>query len=167
MVDKAANNMNGTSNVTSKNADKVSVSKKATAWVAKMNREWVAVGNFQIKMLLEEPEFISVVGAPERFEKAVFLKGNLYPVFNSKLFSSKSISKNRRSIGLVIFFNEKTQQAEYGALEFESIPQKVSVSDDMEISKNDIDSKLTSFSKTAFKIKNQEILLLDLDKIFN
>jgi chemotaxis signal transduction protein len=146
--------------------------KTAQAWIAKIHSKWISIGWFEMKMLLEKPKIISVIGAPKHFQELILFKENLFPLVQlNTLLGLKKVNKSQDSensvIGIVTYYNLSTNSAEHGAIQFDNIPRHINVTNELQIDLDQSKSPLKEYSKTLFQYENEKIHVLDLNKIFN
>ncbi|MBL4671374.1 MAG: chemotaxis protein CheW [Arenicella sp.] len=140
--------------------------KSVSAWLLRINGHAVCVGASELSMLLEAPKTERVLAAPAHCREVMLLEANLYPVVDmSSLLKREPVDSN--AIALIIYKEENETQASYGALRFDSIPERIMVTDDMQIDMDAIDSQLRKFVRAAFKYEDQSVGVLDLSEIFS
>lgn len=140
------------------------------AWISKIRSTWVSVGLLEIKMLLENPTSIRVIGAPGYFSELLVFKGNVIPILNFETILDQDENKHSDEYsvtGLVTFYNCRTKKAEYGAIKFNSIPENITVTNDMQVKLNQSNSTLKKYSKNVFQYDDEIIHVLNLNKLFN
>lgn len=140
--------------------------KSVSAWLLRINGHAVCVGAPELSMLLEAPKTERVLAAPAHCKEVMLLEANLYPLVDmSSLLKRAPV--NSDAVGLIIYKENNETQASYGALRFDSIPERITVTDDMQIDMNTIDSQLREFVRAALMYEGQPVGVLDLSKIFS
>ncbi len=139
--------------------------KKVDTWLCTIGGKNIAIANNRLKMLVEQPNTISIVGAPDLYNRMLFLQGKFYPIVNVKPLLTDNA--DLQVAALVLYKDFDTSLVTYGAIEFDRIPEKILVSDDMSINLTELPTGISGYSLAGFEYVNKKIGVLDVDKIFN
>lgn len=146
--------------------DKVNSNHSAKAWLVQVAKKWVAIGNYELKMLVRDAHIVPVLGAPSHCRDLLIMGDNVFPVLNTEIFFGEKINHNG-IFGLVTYTDNKLKKPSYGAICFDGAPQGVEVTDDMEVEMVPEKDNLHQFSRNIFTYNSSRVSVLDLDRIFN
>lgn len=117
-------------------------------------------------MLLDTPNTVKVVGAPVHCNRLLILETGLYPIVDmTSLVRKEKI--NSTIVALTTYVDQIEGETAYGGLRLDSVPDQITVSDDMQIEVAILSQSLQSFVKAALLYKDQAVGVLDLNKVFN
>ncbi len=142
----------------------------AEAWITQSNGHWLAIGAYELKMLVKDSHIIGVSGAPRHCHELLLLEDKLFPLLDMAHLLDEQKSADNHVIGLLTYFEPTQEKTLYGAMRFDTTPQKIIVSDDLEVGLDKLDTAdeaLKPFLKTAFSYQEKTIGVLDVDKVFN
>ncbi len=141
----------------------------AEAWITQSNGHWLAIGTYELKMLVKDSQIINVSGASPHCHELLLLEDKLFPLLDMARLLGEQKSADNHVIGLLTYFEPTQEKTLYGAMRFDTTPEKITVSDDLEVSLDKLDTTdeaLKPFLKTAFSYQKKIIGVLDIDKIF-
>lgn len=140
--------------------------KKVDTWLCKIGGESVAIASNRLKMIVEKPKSLNIIGAPKLYNRMLSLQGKFYPIINMRSLLAHQTNMQEVA-GLILYKNLATDVVSYGVIEFDEIPQKIFVSDDMAINIDELSGELKALSIAAFEYVNKKVNVLDIDKVFN
>ncbi len=105
----------------------------AAAWISQINGHWLAIGGYELKMLSKDSHIINVSGAPRHCHELFLMENKLFPVIDMPYLLGEQKNGDDYVIGLLTYFEQAQQQMLHGAIRFDTIPEKIMVSDEWEV----------------------------------
>jgi len=139
--------------------------KKVDAWLCKIGGLNFALQSARVQMIVEEPHSIKVLGAPKQYESLLLLQDKFYPIVNFQNILNKELIHDVAV--LVPYKDSHTDQIQSGVIEFDSIPERIQVSDDMVIPMSELADEVAGYSLIAFEYLGEKVGVIDVDKVFN
>jgi len=140
------------------------MSKSIDTWLCQINGEHFAIPTKRLRMLIEEPETISVLGSHPLFHRMLMLQNQFFPLLENNYYFS--VEAEYSVAALVPYIHPETKIMNYGALELDDAPTKIVVNDDLLISLEELDELNAKLSVAAFNYGDRKVGVLDIDNIF-
>jgi len=139
--------------------------KKIETFLCKLGGNSFALPTGRLKMLVEDPEIVGVLGAPKLYNRLLVLQNTFYPIVSVQALIPDAT--NLEVAALIAYIDKASNKPTHGVIEFDGIPERIQVSDDMQIDVNELPSEFIHLCSVGFEYMHEKIGVLDLDAIFN
>jgi len=139
--------------------------KVVETWLCHIGQHAFALPASRVKMIIEDPDKINILGAAQNYQNLLLLQDKFYPILNSSaIFSS---AQDLKVAVLVPYRDKPSNQVEYGVLELDDVPIKIHVNDEMAINKSELTQEVAEFALMGFNYDHKAVGVLDIDTLFN
>jgi len=144
-------------------------SKGVSAWILEVGEIFnLAVGQFELVHIVDQPEYISIPQAPEYCRHAIIWNGVMVPVMNVSSWLMNSPQLDDESIVAILIYRSSSGELNYGGVKLNSTPVLEKVSNDQECELPQASAKLKAVAVSCFKSSaGDAVPVLEIGSLFS
>ena len=139
------------------------------AWLLQVDRLInVAVGQFELLHIVDEPDYISIPQAPEYCSHVILWNDNIVPVVNLATWASGSLQDCSSGAVAILVYKDSQDNFSYGGIKLDHTPTKERVRNDQFSQLTVEQEKWRTISLSCFKTNSGELVpILDVYRLFS
>ena len=140
-----------------------------SAWLLEVSEVCnLAVGQFELVHIVDQPEYISIPQAPEYCRHAIIWNGVMVPVMNVSSWLLSSPQTDDDSIVAILIYKNSSGELSYGGVKLNATPVLEKVSNDQECELPQSSDKLKAVSISCFvSSAGDAVPVLDIGCLFS
>lgn len=140
-----------------------------SAWLLQVDRLInVAVGQFELIHIVDEPEYMSIPQAPEYCRHVILWNDNIVPVMNLTSWASGSLQAHDSAVVAILVYKDSQEKFLYGGVKLDNTPMQERVKNDQFCQLTENMDKWRAVSLSCFKTNAGDIVpIIDVPKLFS
>lgn len=140
-----------------------------TAWLLQVDRLVnVAIGQFELIHIIDEPEYLLIPQAPEYCKDVVLWNGNIVPVMSLTSWLTSDIQADNTGIVAIVVYENAQGKQMFGGLKLSNAPTQAKVTNDQQCQLTADLDKWRKVSLSSFKSRAGNIVpIIDVSKLFS
>ncbi len=139
------------------------------AWLLQLDRLVnVAIGQFELTHIVDQPEYISIPQAPEHCKDIILWNDNIVPVMNLTSWMSGDKQSDAPGVVAIVVYTGAQNNYLYGGIKLNNPPVQVKVKNIQQCQWTKSLDKWKILSISCFKSQEGEVVpIIDITKVFS
>ena len=139
------------------------------AWLLQVDRLVnVAIGQFELIHIVDEPDYLSVPQAPEYCRNVILWNDNIVPVICLTSWASGNVDSDNSGIVAIVVYKGIHNNYTYGGIKLDTAPVQARVKNDQQCQLTDNLITWEGVSLSCFKSSTGDIVpIIDITKLFS
>jgi len=139
------------------------------AWLLQVDRLVnVAIGQFELIHIIDEPDYMSIPQAPDYCKDVVLWNNNIVPVMSLASWLTSCLQVDNTGVVAIVVYQDDQGKHKFGGIKLSSPPIQAKVNNSQQCQLTDDLDKWRKVSLSSFKSKTGDIVpIIDVSKLFS